>query len=252
MVAVERDHQVALGAVVDDRAQLGVVVGGVADLGAEHVEVLVVHHPHQALVAGQVLDLDLPHQDVAVEVHHVVAVEHQLQVAVLEADAGGEGVAEIPLADLPAGVAGPEQLAAVLAGDVGVDAEPARPVAGVVLLPDVGEIEVAQLVLVVEGDEQPPVADRDVTRHGPSLSRWPQPGHRVTCTPRKRRHEATGQDANSGPPYPSEYMSAGTAIPLNPLPAHAVRATKKGRLDRRRPFVHCCNDRMQAFAARSG
>jgi hypothetical protein len=30
----------------------------------------------------------------------------------------------------------------------------------------VGEVEVADLVLVVEGDEQSPVPDRDVTRHG--------------------------------------------------------------------------------------
>ena len=53
-----------------------------------------------------------------------------------------------------------------LAGNVGINAEPARPGAGVVFLPDVGEIDVADLILVVEGDEQTPVADRNVTWHG--------------------------------------------------------------------------------------
>ena len=37
--------------------------------------------------------------------------------------------------------------------------------AGVVFLTDVGEVDVADLVLVVEGDEQSPVPDRDVTGH---------------------------------------------------------------------------------------
>ena len=34
-----------------------------------------------------------------------------------------------------------------------------------VFLADVREVDVADLVLMVEGDEQPPVADRDVTWH---------------------------------------------------------------------------------------
>ena len=99
------------------------------------------------------------------EVDDVVAVHRQLQLAVVEADAGRERVAQVALADRPAVVAGPDRAAAVLAGDVGVDAEAARPGAGVVLLPDVGEVDVADLVLAVEGDEQPAVADGDVTGH---------------------------------------------------------------------------------------
>jgi hypothetical protein len=100
-----------------------------------------------------------------VEVDDVVAVEAEAEVAVVEADAGGEGIAEVALSDLPAGVAGPIKLSASAAGDVGVDAEAAGAGAGVVFLPDVGEVNVADLVEVVEGDEQAPVPDRDVTWH---------------------------------------------------------------------------------------
>ena len=57
---------------------------------------------HDAVVVGQVLDLDLADEDVAVEVDDVVAVHRQLQLAVIEADAGGERVAQIALADGPA------------------------------------------------------------------------------------------------------------------------------------------------------
>jgi hypothetical protein len=35
----------------------------------------------------------------------------------------------------------------------------------VVLLPDVGEIKIADLVLVIERHQQPTVPDGDVTRH---------------------------------------------------------------------------------------
>src|SRR5205807_3061561 len=145
-VTVKSHHQVALAAVVDDRAQLGIEVSGVADLRAEHVEVLVVHHTHGAVVVGQVLQLDLANEDVAVEIDGFVAVEGEAEVAVIEGDAGGQRVPQVTLADLPAGIAGPEQAALVLAGDVAVDAEPAGSSAGVVLLPDVGEKNVADLI----------------------------------------------------------------------------------------------------------
>jgi hypothetical protein len=168
---VEGDRDVPLAAVVDDRAEVGVVVGGVADLRPPHVEVLVVEDADRAVVTREVLDLDLADQDRAVEVHDVVAVQRQAQVAVVEADGGRERVAEVALADLPAGVGGPEELGLALAGEVTVDAEPAGAGAGVVLLTDVGEVDVANLVLVVEGDEQAPVADGDVTRHG-KVSLW--------------------------------------------------------------------------------
>src|SRR5262249_48043552 len=93
----------------------------------------------------------------------------QLEVAVIEAHAGGERVAKIALANDPAGVGGPEQVAAAAMRNVGEDAKTTRPGAGVVFLPDMGEVDVSDLVLVVERDEQSPVADRNITRHAYSL-----------------------------------------------------------------------------------
>ena len=52
-----------------DGAEFGIEVGGVADLRAEHVEILVVHDPDvPGVELRQVLDLDLADQDVAVEI----------------------------------------------------------------------------------------------------------------------------------------------------------------------------------------
>jgi hypothetical protein len=50
-------------------------------------------------------------------------------------------------------------------GDIRVHAEAARAGAGVVLLPDVGEIDVPKLVLMIERDQQASVPDRDIARH---------------------------------------------------------------------------------------
>ena len=74
-IVVEGEHQISLAAVVDDRAQLGIEVGGIADLRPEHVEILMVHHPHGAGVVGQVLQLDLANENIAMEIDRLVAVE---------------------------------------------------------------------------------------------------------------------------------------------------------------------------------
>jgi hypothetical protein len=143
-------------------------------------------------VAGQVLQLDLADEDVAVEVDDVVAVHRQLQLAVVEADAGRQRVAEVALADRPVAVVGPAELVLpVRARHVRVHAEPARPLAGVVLLPDVREVDVPHLVPVVERHQQPAVADGDVTGHAlPSLST--QRAMRVV-SPRPARVHARGR-----------------------------------------------------------
>jgi hypothetical protein len=53
----------------------------------------------------------------------------------------------------------------MLSGDVGVDTEAAGARAGVVFLADVGEVNVADLVLMIERHQQPSVPDGDITRH---------------------------------------------------------------------------------------
>src|SRR5206468_4383022 len=62
-------------------------------------------------------------------------------------------------------VAGPIKSRAVPAGDVRVNAEAAGACAGVILLADVGEINIAKLVLMIEGDQQASVAHRNIARH---------------------------------------------------------------------------------------
>jgi hypothetical protein len=99
------------------------------------------------------------------EIDNIVAVKGEAQIAMIETDAGGERIAQIALADLPAGIAGPKELRLMLAGKIGVNPKAARPRAGVVFLPDMGEIKIANLVLMVEGNEELSVPDRDITRH---------------------------------------------------------------------------------------
>jgi hypothetical protein len=99
------------------------------------------------------------------KIDDVVAVHREAQLAVVEADAAGQRVAQVALADRPPFVAGPIKARAVLTGDVGVDAEAAGAGAGVVLLADVRKVDVADLVLVIERHQQPSVPDGNVTRH---------------------------------------------------------------------------------------
>src|SRR5262249_49129282 len=88
----------------------------------------------------------------------------------VEAHAGRQRVAEVALANLPALIIRPGKLPARrIARQLGVNAKAARPRAGMVLLAHVREVNVADLILVVEGDEQFAVPDRNVTGHRGSL-----------------------------------------------------------------------------------
>src|SRR5690242_9884303 len=110
-IGPEADHQIALAAVVNDGAQFGIEVGGVTDLHPPHVEILVMDDLHRALAGSKVAHFDLAHKNVAMEINRVVAVERKLKLAMIEADARGQRVAQVALANLPRGVAGPEELA---------------------------------------------------------------------------------------------------------------------------------------------
>src|SRR5204862_7844139 len=71
---------------------------------------------------------------------------------------GGEGVIDIALIDCPA-VGEPGEVA------VEPDAEAEGVTCGLILLADVREVDVAELVAIVEVDEQVSVADGDVAGH---------------------------------------------------------------------------------------
>jgi hypothetical protein len=61
-------------------------------------------------------------------------------------------------------------------GNVGVDAEAAGPGAGVVFLSNVREIDVADLVLVIERQQETPIANRNISWHAKASPkmRWNQ------------------------------------------------------------------------------
>ena len=100
-----------------------------------------------------------------------------------QSDGGRERVAEIALSDGPAVVGGPEEAGFVAAGEVAKDAEAAGACPGVIFLADVGEEDVADLVLAIEGDQEAAVADGDVTGHAIlSKSYGKRRAHEVRCT----------------------------------------------------------------------
>ena len=185
---------------MDDGSQLGVVIGGVAHLGAEDVEVLVVHDAHQALVAGQVLDLDLADHHRAMEIDDVVAVEGNLQVFVLQRDGSRQRVAEIALADRPAIIAGPKKARFLAAGKIAIDAESARARPGVVFLADMREEDVADLVLAVVGDQKAAIADGDVAGHGILSRVYTARCAERTCGTRGALKEVIGNWNEKAPP----------------------------------------------------
>jgi hypothetical protein len=81
--APEGDEDVARAAVMDDGAKIGVVVSGITDFRAEHVEVLVMHHADLPFGSGQIFELDLADEDRPVEIDDVVAVHRELQIAMI-------------------------------------------------------------------------------------------------------------------------------------------------------------------------
>ena len=88
-------------------------------------------------------DFDLADKNVSVEIDGVVAIQHQLHLRMFQTYAGGEGIAQIALVNVPALAGGPEELVAVGAGHIAVNSEPAWAGASVVFLPDAREVDVA-------------------------------------------------------------------------------------------------------------
>jgi hypothetical protein len=151
-------EQVAAGLVVDHALGRRVVERRVADLGGVEVEVLAEEEANLAPPRGEVRDHDAPQVDVLVEVHRVGALEFEFHPRVAADDVGDQGFRLVAEVDLPVG-AHPGELA------VAPDAEARDGALVVVLLADVGVVDVGHAVVAVEGDEQVPVADGDVARH---------------------------------------------------------------------------------------
>src|SRR5207247_5833487 len=152
------EEEIAAQLVMDDRLRARVVVRAVADTVPVEVCVELVEEAHFAILAGRVLDRDLFEVDVAVEVDCVPAIEAQLERGVIEMSVPDERLVLVIDAPLPAAIADPHER------PVGPDSEAARLAGGVVLLTDVGVVEVAQLIVGVEGDEEVAVPEWEIAR----------------------------------------------------------------------------------------
>ena len=110
-------------------------------------------------MVGLVVDDDLAQVEVLVKVHRVVADQPQGQVRMMQRDLSDQGFVGVVEGALPASVVHPAELSVhphAKAGGV-----PNR----VVLLAHVWPIQVAQLIGLVEVDQQRTISYRDVTGH---------------------------------------------------------------------------------------
>jgi len=145
--------------------KLRVEVSGVTYLRPKHIKILVTDDVDKPFVVHQILHLDLSHQNIAVKINDIVAVHRKLQFTIIERDRCGERVPKVSLADAPLLVGGPKKLVAILPGDIAVNPETTRTCACVILLSDMGKINVADLISIVEGNQQLAVADWNVSGH---------------------------------------------------------------------------------------
>jgi hypothetical protein len=145
--------------VVDDGPALGVIIGGVPLFHAAGVQIVMPEQPHFARAAEEIVDLHPAHDQVMVDIDRVPADEGEAQTVVPRLDTGDQG-AGLVAERLP-----PRRLVQPGHAAIGPDAEAAELAADVVLLADVRPVEVAQDIIVVEGDQQVAVSDRDITGH---------------------------------------------------------------------------------------
>src|SRR3972149_3082477 len=104
------DHEPALPFVVEDRAPLRLVVGGVAHLRAADMEVLAEEEPDLALAVGVIGHDQAAQVEVLVEVHGVVAHHAHAEFRVVETHLRNERVGCVVEGALPAGMGDPAEL----------------------------------------------------------------------------------------------------------------------------------------------
>ena len=149
-----RDEERAPALVVDDRLRPRVVERGIANLVPEEMRVEVLEDSDLALAPELVLDRDLFEVDVPVKVDSVAAAKAQPERRVVQRRVAHERLVLVGDVDLPVVAADPAEPA------VGPDTEAARRADGVVLLPDMRVVDVAELIAPVEGDEEIAIAQR--------------------------------------------------------------------------------------------
>ena len=146
---------------MEQGSALRFVVGGVAHLAAQDVKVMMEEHsdvPRALRLVGHDAAAD---KERLVEVDRVGELQGECKARVAEPDAGEERLLVEAEVALPAWVAEPAELA------LRPDANAKRMSQRMVLLANVGPVEIAYLVGLVEVDQQAPVANRQVAWHRP-------------------------------------------------------------------------------------
>ena len=153
------DHEPALPFVVEDRAPLRLVVGGVAHLRPADVEVLAEEAPDLPFPIPFIGNDQAAQVEVLVEVHGVAARQAHAEFRVVETHLRDERVGCVVEGALPARMIDPAKL------PVHPDAEAEGMARRMVLLSDVRPVEVAERIGLVEVHQERAVTDRDVAGH---------------------------------------------------------------------------------------
>ena len=157
------EQEIAVALVVDQGAGVGVVKRRVPDVALVNPQVMREEQPDFACLVLRVLDPKPLHEDVLIMQHGLGDAQAYPQAGMVGGAVRHQRVGLVPDPPPPAWVVQPGEHAAF-----GPDADPASVPADVVGPADVGIVDVADVEVAVEVDQQFPVPEYDVARHG----RW--------------------------------------------------------------------------------
>ncbi len=157
------DEQVPAILVGEECLQLGCVEDGIGAFTLAEVPIMVEEQPHLARSVGTIRHLETADEEVAVEVHRVVAGNRELQRVRRQRHTADQRILVVAQLALPDVAIEPGK--AAVHPHAGMIDVPLRLIA----LADVRPVDVAQVVLRVEVDEHVAVGQRQITRHGESL-----------------------------------------------------------------------------------
>lgn len=143
--------------VVDQRKRVGIVKRGVTDFVLIEAKIMVQKNTDLAAIFSGVSDSYPAKVDVFAAGDGVVTNYLDAEPWALEVNVGNERIGNIFERPVPRIGIHPRKLS------VGPHAKAKRKTFGMILLPDVREINIADLIFVVEINEQTAISDRDVT-----------------------------------------------------------------------------------------
>ena len=151
------NEEVAFLLIMDQRTRLGIVIGRIADLVLIKPKVVVEKNTDAPLPSGDIKNADAAEEDILVARDGIISLDNDAERCVLKLDGRDECLGLVAKVAFPAGVRRPCKT------PVAPNAETRDGPVRMVLLPDVRKIYVANLVLVVEIDEQRTIANGDIT-----------------------------------------------------------------------------------------